>query len=410
MAIWHMREPEAAATAVAGLYVARLDLSQPHLLGVAAKVHAQAEALRELPGALDVVYPSGSAIHRGAEVVKRYRNGPLWRRLVYYLFFYPVAARCAANEDYIYLRYQGSSPTLSRMLKTIRKRNPAMVVFVEVPTYPYESEAATMRARIQLAIDRMWRRSVFRQVDRVVTFSKRDRIYGVATVQTDNGVDVDAFQPSPHPPHDGALRLAGVANVSFWHGYDRVISGIARYRANGGQRDVHFDIVGAGHHVQALRDLARREGVEDRVHFHGPRRGSGLDALLGACHVGISCVALHRKDADTSDLKSREYCARGLPFVIGYADRDFPTGFPFAHQVPADDGAIDIGAVIDFHEQLMASQPRYQQEMRTYAAQRLAWRVKMQPVVETLRECIANARECRRREAAHAANEEGLTS
>jgi glycosyltransferase involved in cell wall biosynthesis len=374
-----------------GLYVARLDLLQPHLLGVAAKIRAQVDALRTLPAIARLMYPSRGSIQCDGKAVKHYGNGGLWRRLTYYLFFYFDAAALAAGVDFVYLRYQGSSPALLWMLRKVRKRNPAVAIFVEIPTYPYDSAAATVRARFLLAIDRAWRRRVFRQVDRVVTFSRDREIFGVPAVQTDNGVDVDALPLLPAPPQDGPLRMVCVANVSYWHGYDRVISGMARYRDGRGRREIHFDIVGSGFDLQALRDLARREGLEDHVHFHGPRRGTDLTDTLARCHVGISCIALHRKGSDTSDLKSREYCARGLPFVIGYADRDFPPDFPFCHQVPADDSAIDIDAVIAFEQRLRLSHADYRREMRAYAVQRLAWPVKMQPVVEALRDHL-NAR------------------
>jgi glycosyltransferase involved in cell wall biosynthesis len=368
-----------------GLYIARLDLLQPHLLGVASKIRAQAAALQELPGSISILHPSGAAIHCDGEAIKRFRNDGLWRRLVHYALFYPVAAARAARVDYVYLRYQGASPALVGMLRRIRRDNPAAAIFVEIPTYPYDSAAVTPRARLLLAVDRAWRRKAFKLVDRVVTFSQDERIFGVPAVQTDNGVDVDAFPLLPEPPRAGPLRLVGVANVSYWHGYDRVISGMARYRAEGGQREVHFDIVGDGFDLQPLKDLARRENLEDRVHFHGSRRGAELTAIVARCHVGISCIALHRKGSDTSDLKSREYCARGLPFIIGYQDRDFAHGFPFAYQAPADDTAIDVGDVIGFYEKLVASRPDYRNEMRTHAEQRLAWRVKMRPVIDALR-------------------------
>jgi glycosyltransferase involved in cell wall biosynthesis len=354
-------------------------------MGVAAKIQAQADALRSLPGNVALLYPSGGEIHCNGEVVKRFGSGPLWRRLVHYAIFYPVAATWARQVDYVYLRYQGASPALVRMLRRIRRENPGAAVFVEIPTYPYDSAAVTPRARFLLAIDRAWRRKAFKLVDRIVTFSRDERIFGVPTVRTDNGVQVDTFQLLPPPPKGGPLRLVAVANVSYWHGYDRVVAGLARYRANGGAREVHFDIVGDGNDLHLLKTLVAREHLEDRVHFHGSLRGPALSAVLARCQVGVSCIGLHRKRSDTSDLKSREYCARGLPFVIGYEDRDFPPGFAFAYQAPADDSPIDIEAVAEFHENLLGSRADYRHEMRAYAERQLAWEVKMRPVLDALR-------------------------
>lgn len=370
-----------------GLYVARLDLLQPHLLGVAAKIRAQVDAFRTLPAIARVLYPSQGSIQCDGKAVKHYGTGGLWRRLAYYLFFYFDAASRAAEADFVYLRYQGASPALLWMVRRLRRRNPACVIFVEIPTYPYDEAATTPRARLMLAIDKAWRTGFFRKIDRVVTFSSDKTIFGVSTVRTENGVDVDAFDLLPAPPA-GSLRLVGVANVSYWHGYDRVIAGLAHYYANGGALDIHFDIVGTGFDLHALEELAKREGLQDRVHFHGSRRGRELAAILERCHVGISCIALHRKGSDTSDLKSREYCARGLPFVIGYADRDFTPDFAFAFHAPADDTPIDIDRVVEFHRDLAIRIPDYREQMRAHAERHLTWGIKMRPVTLALREAI----------------------
>jgi glycosyltransferase involved in cell wall biosynthesis len=376
---------------VHGVYVARLDLLLPHLLGVAAKVRAQADALRALPGTIAILHPSNGEIRSDGSTLKRYGKGGLWRRLVHYWFFYEMAAVQARDSDFIYLRYQGASPSLVRLLRRVRRENPSIAIFVEIPTYPYDFAVATVRARVLLAVDKAWRRKAFALVDRIVTFSRHGRIFGVPTIQTDNGVDVDAFPLSRSPSRTGPLRLAGVANVSYWHGYDRVIAGMANYFRNGGARDVHFDIIGDGHDLQQLKDLAASEGLGDRVHFHGARRGQELSDILARCHVGISCIALHRKGSDTSDLKSREYCARGLPFVIGYHDRDFPADFPFAHQVSTDDAPVDIGQVEGFYHRLQANRPGYPEEMREFAERHLTWKVKMQPVLDALRDHVHGA-------------------
>lgn len=382
------RNPQRNQGPPTGLYLAQLDLSQPHLLGVAAKIHAQMEALRDLPGSMELLFPSEGGIRRGETLVKEYGSGRLARRLAHYVFFHFVAARHASEVDYVYLRYQRSSPALLGLLRSIRRSNPNAVILVEVPTYPYDDElSSTMRSRIFSMVDRIWRARVFRRVDRVVTFSSSEKIFGAPTIQTENGVESRAFPLSQPPPPWPTLRLVGVANLSYWHGYDRVIEGLSQYYARGGTRDIQFEVVGTGVELEPLKDLARRGGVEGRVHFHGPLRGDELSDLLGRCHVGISCIALHRKTASTSDLKSREYCARGLPFVIGYADRDFPRDLEFALQIPADDSALDIDGVIDFHERLLG-RPDYGECMRRYAKQHLDWSVKMRPVLATLRELL----------------------
>jgi hypothetical protein len=372
-----------------GLYLAQLDLSEPHLLGVAAKIDAQMKALRDLPGSIELLFPSKGSIRRGETIATILGQGRWGRRLAHYVFFHLIAAKHARDVDYVYLRYQRSSPALLGLLRSIRRSNPRAVVLVELPTYPYDDElGSTMRGRIFSRLDRLWRGRVFRYVDRVVTFSSNSKIFGTTTIQTENGVASREFPLSRPSPPCPTLRLVGVANLSYWHGYDRVIEGLRHYYTHGGTRNVEFDIVGVGAELEPLKELAKRGGIESRVRFHGPLCGDELSDLLANCHVGISCIALHRKTASTSDLKSREYCARGLPFVIGYSDRDFPGGFQFAHHVPPDDSALDIGGIVDFYEELLRHQD-YRLRMRQYAEQHLDWSVKMEPVLAVLRQLLS---------------------
>lgn len=368
----------------------KLDLGQPHLGGVADKIRSQRAALERLPAQVDVHHLSGGAIVRNGDVVRSVGNGRLARRIAHYALFNLALGSIPDPLDFVYIRYQGSSPLLGLALWRLRRRNPGLVVIVEFPSWPYHAEAVSLRDRLLGWIDRWSRRGLHRVVDRIVTFSREPWILGIPTILTDNGVDVAAVPLLPKPRADGVLRLFGLANLSFWHGYDRVIEGMARYYADGGKAEVRFDVVGTGAALAQLQALAATHGLDEHVCFHGARRGPELDALLSQADVGISSIGMHRLDVDTSNLKSREFCARGLPFVIAYPDRDFPPELPFAYHAATDDTALDIQDVISFHRRLLAADPEYRDRMRAYAEQHLDWSVKMEPVLNALRALVSS--------------------
>lgn len=368
-----------------GAYAARLDLAQPHLSGVADKIRAQVAALAELPASMDLYHLADGKVVRNGLPIRSLGSGPLARRIAHYFLFHLALARRQEPLDFLYLRYQGSSPMLTWSLGKLRKRNPGMVVLLEMPSWPYYSEAISVRERILSWIDRVSRRRLRHVVDRIVTFSREATILGIPTIATDNGVDADRIATLPARRPDGFLRLLGLANLSFWHGYDRVIAGMARYYEDGGSLDVSFDVVGSGNELRRLQELTAKHGLEGRIHFHGPRRSTELESIMASADVGISSIGMHRLDVDTSNLKSREFCARGLPFVLGYPDRDFPAGLPFVFQAPADDTPVDIAAVLSFHRQLQEEVPDYPARMRAYADQTLTWQAKMQPICGFLR-------------------------
>ena len=372
-----------------GWYIARLDLGEPHALGVAKKIRAQAASLGVALGPIEIFSPAGASILRGDQVMAAYGSGRLGRRLVHYGAFYTRIAAIADPVDYLYIRYQRASLPLLHMLRRLRRRNPGLVVIVELPSFPYHQEEATLREKLLGHGDRLFRRFLHHDVDRIVTFSRRPSIFGIPTIPTDNGTDVAAVSVLPPPSPDAPIRLLGLANLSFWHGYDRVITGLAAYRQSGGAEQVVFDIIGVGNELVRLQRLASELDVADIVRFHGAQGGAALTACMEVCHVGISSLGLHRLQVETSNLKSREFCARGLPFVAAHADPDF-TAVPFVFQAPGDDTPLDIAAVIAFYRQLAAGMPDYPRRMRRFAEQNLGWDAKLAPVVQAIRALCRN--------------------
>jgi hypothetical protein len=78
----------------------------------------------------------------------------------------------------------------------------------------------------------------------------------------------------------------------------------------------------------------------------------------------------------TSELKSREYCARGIPFIIACGDSDFPPDFPAILKLLPDESPIDMHRVILFAS-VISRDSDHAQNMRHYARENLDWSVKM---------------------------------
>lgn len=201
-----------------------------------------------------------------------------------------------------------------------------------------------------------------------------------------NGIDV-ASVPLRHIPTPVTtdLHLLFVANVSRWHGIDRLLRGLANYD---GPVTVILHIAGEGAELPHLKRLVNELNLSDKVVFHGFTTGSSLDDLFDRCHVAVGSLGMHRNRlTESSTLKVREYCARGIPWIIACRDPDFPTGFPYLLQLPADESAVDIGAVIAFAKKVCAD-PDHPQKMRQYAIDHLDWSIKMQKLKEFLEKLV----------------------
>lgn len=367
-----------------GAYIARLNLCESHHLGVAKKIRCQVEALKKACGDVDLYFLGNSEIIKNDIKVKTYSQNKFLKRLVYFFLFYYYLANCKLNVEFLYVRYQKCSLSFLYMLHKIKKYNKKVKILVEIPTYPYEVECVSLRDKFFMLIDKVTRPFMKRYVEHIVTFSCEDYIFGIPTVKTNNGVNVDPDLKFSDLSTSEGFHLLGLANLSFWHGFDRIISGLDQYYKMGGQKKVIFNIVGAGRELSRLKNDVLKYGLTDVVVFHGPLYGNELQKIILKCHVGISCIGMHRWHADTTVLKSREYCACGLPFLMGYDDPDFPDSFPYVLRVSQDDCPVNIQSVLEFYDKVVQNSLEYRYDMIRYAEQNLVWTAKMRPVLEAI--------------------------
>lgn len=205
-----------------------------------------------------------------------------------------------------------------------------------------------------------------------------------------NGFAVHSVPVRHAPDHNSdEFHLLCVASVSRWHGLDRLLQGIATHNK---MPRVILHIAGDGAELPHLQKLANDLGISDQVIFHGFLTGEALDALFDQCHIAVGSLGIHRKGlTQTSELKGREYCARGIPSIIACEDPDFPTDFPYTLHFPADESPIDLKPVLAFAKKV-CTDPDHPEKMRRYAEEHLDWSVKMKKLKAFLEMLVGEER------------------
>jgi glycosyltransferase involved in cell wall biosynthesis len=190
-----------------------------------------------------------------------------------------------------------------------------------------------------------------------------------------NGFNIDSVSVRKQVPNQGQhLHLLCVAYVSPWHGLDRLIRGIAAYK---GPAKITLHIAGQGSEIPELKKLVNESDINEKVIFHGFLQGKDLDDLFNTCQIAVGSLGLHRIGlTEASILKAREYCARGIPYIIACSDPDFSNDFPYILRIPADETKVDVNNVIEFARRIRED-PEHPQRMRAYAVEYLDWGVKM---------------------------------
>ena len=201
--------------------------------------------------------------------------------------------------EYVYIRYSFSDPSFIYFLKKIRPY--VRKIFIEIPTYPYDNEAKNnLRNSIYLNIfDKRFRGYLKKYVDKIVTFSNDDEIFGIQTIKITNGIDVENIKLREKKEYADKkeINIIGVALISFWHGYDRVISGLNEYyQKNGDQSDyiIKFHIVGDGPELQNLKNIVNKYNLSKYIFFYGIKNEKELDDIFDKCDIAIVSLGIHR--------------------------------------------------------------------------------------------------------------------
>jgi len=257
-------------------------------------------------------------------------------------FSYSALTQYVLREQirFLYIRsFHNANPFLIHMLKIIKKAGVKIVL--EIPTYPYDQEylEVSFSDKIRILTDKLFRHRMTGYIDKIVTFSNEKVIFGIPAINISNGIDFSTIKMKSQRPSVKNVRLIGVAEIHFWHGFDRVLTGLAQYYKEKHETNVYFDIVGDGVHeeMNKLNSIVSLKKLDSYVTFHGTKSGTELDELFEHSDMGIASLGRHRSNITyIKPLKNREYAARGIPFVYSETDEDFEN-MPYIMKAPADE-------------------------------------------------------------------------
>lgn len=361
--------------------------------GISKKIHYQVKGLRENGYEVHLCYYDFDAQgHRcryvDDQVIQDYGTGFVagLRQRIDYGCIYDY---CKLNGiQFVYARcFQNANPFLIHFFKKLRKLD--IKIVTEIPTYPYDSEFVgfPLMTRMGLKIDQIFRKSLYKRINAIVTFSDVNIIFGQRTIRISNGVDMDSIPLHDyHPSSDGSIHLIGVAEVHYWHGFDRLIAGLGEYYRNtNSPRNIYFHIVGGvwksemydSIHAPGFSELMDKYGIRDCVVFHDQLFGSALDKVFNQCCFAIGSLARHRSGiTNIKTLKNREYATRGIPFIYSEIDSDFEDK-PYIIKALPDESPIDIQQIVDFIES-----HRFDPAEIRKTVENLSWKIQMRRVVE----------------------------
>jgi tetratricopeptide (TPR) repeat protein len=289
------------------------------------------------------------------------------------------------KPDIIYMRYPWADASVLRLVQRFKnivfehqtKELPELR-FIRSPLYADEKKYAksvmqNVRASVCVTPE-------------IFTYEKRRSGKALHGFVNPNGIDLKGIPVKKRHTSRG-LTIICVADFTRWHGYDRLLAGLKRYK---GKERVRLYMVGSGPQTEVYKEYVRKHNLEKWVTFFGRCDNEKLDRLFDSADIAVSSLGLFRMGwTDASPLKSREYCARAIPFCYAGNDPDFSSSPDFAYRISSDETPVNINALILFWRRCQRKKD-LQRQMRDFALENLSWESKMRNVVSFLRSLQKN--------------------
>ena len=353
--------------------------------GISKKISYQLDAFRANGHEAHLCYMDENGSKRrivDETVIADYGNGRRGKILKRTEFGSIIDYAVKNQINFVYIRSNhNANPFTIHMVRRMKKAG--MKVVMEIPTYPYDQEYFYKKMWRQLIQDKIFRNMFAKQLDAIVTFTEEDSIFGKQTIKISNGIDFDSVRikkESHHPANE--LHLIGVAEIHRWHGFDRVIKGLAEYYSKPKDIIVYFHIVGyffSFVEEEEITQIIKENHLEPYVILHGKKHGKELDEIFDQCDFGIGSLGRHRVGiVHIKTLKNREYAAKGIPFVYSETDTDFDNK-PYVLKMPADETTINIEKIIEFYKK----QTETPMQIRN-SIEDLSWKNQMKRVIDSV--------------------------
>lgn len=370
------------------LYIVRYQLDKP--FNLKAKFDGQIRAFENL--GFDVYYLAYDEAHfylmHGHEktvIGDTHFKIPMYVHSLLYRDMYSLARR-VLKEHAINCVYWRCSPNWYASYRLAQYAHSANITLIyEYPTYPLSKEKQKSKLRdLFMRYSSVWQKKIDDLADGFVLIGEdAGGVYnGKPAVNISNGINLEGIPARNRKTDPDTIHILALASMSYWHGYDRLIRALAEYT---GDQKIKIHMVGGndGGSIPEWKALTEELGLQDKVIFHGPKSGNELSEMFDLCDIGVNSLGMYRKGFSvTSELKTREYAARGLPFVCSVDDPALQyTQEPMWLRVANDDSIPDMREIVAFTLR-MRSEEAVVEKLRAYAGEHLTWESQYRQVFE----------------------------
>lgn len=328
-------------------------------VGITQKVKKQIEAFQEL--GYDVIYSGyledGVAIfdNTGNILVKKkyfFKNGKINHILRRYMLLLLCKDYFLKNDvelEFSYLRYHFFDSFYINLLKVLKKKSKKVIM--EAHSYPVFVKKDRFNP-IKI-LDEMYSKKAHKYCDYIASMTNLKTICEIPTYEIENTLNIDDFKIKEYKRVENKFIFINVAFENITHGLDRLIKGISNYyKTIYKTTSIDIELLLIGEYSNSTKKLVEDLSLSEKVKFLGKMKRNEIDTYIDEAHFAVGSMGNHRANSYYgSALKTKEYIARGIPFVYGWEERIL-INFPFAYKVPLNEEPVDIKKILEFYRKI----------------------------------------------------------
>lgn len=309
--------------------------------------------------------------------INRILRNQLLKKTAYQFF-----KRNNVDVDLCYMRFLYFDHNFLKLIRTLKKQGKTTVI--EAHAYPIHVKRISIYTIIDI-IDIIYTPITKKYIDLVVAISNHKHIWGKPTINIDNAIDIDKISIKKNNNNNKEIRFICVANEYTYHGYDRLLIGLSNYYAEGkNKKIVKIDFV--GQYLKSTYELVKKLKLDRYVVFYGKKYGKDLDVIYDNADIAIGALAHHRIGAYFgSSLKTKEYFAKGIPFIYGWTEPAFDETYKYAHKIKMNEEPININEILEFYKSI-ENDELLSANMRKFAEENYTWEKQMKKMIDYIEE------------------------
>lgn len=293
------------------------------------------------------------------------------------------------NPDFLYVRRAVADKAYVNFWKEVKIKYPNCKIIIEIFTYPYDKDDfAKWNAWPFYIKELIYRTRLKRYVDRFVTYSADKEIFGISTICTTNGINVEDIQIVKGEYKENKITLIGVAYMQRHHGYERIIKGLKEYyESQENKYTVELFLIGDGPEKEKYMQLVNQYQLQNFVKFYPAMSGKQLDEMYDKSDIALASFGMYKIGIyeKLGALKTRECLAKGMPLITGCEIDVLDEDYKYVKNFTNDKQSIDITEVVAFYEKIRKEnkdKATVANAIRKFAVQYVSMQSVLKPIID----------------------------